>query len=157
MPLRMAACLAVACLPALAHAQLPLPPRVPPVDPLRSCLHQENETAGEAARRTEALAAMRMIDYALQDRLPRAYPRWEDFSDLPVVARLRAAPGPAGELARKIAWGAPEPLPGWGIAYVLSDFEVRFSLTDMRDPCGFTYSSRDPNVMGRRMRIVPLT
>ena len=158
MILKWALCAAIALFPTVALAQrTPILPG-PPDDPSRVCLHDENETPAEGARRAEALAAMRMILYVVADRdwLNR-YPRWEDLAASPPVVRLRANSGPAGELARKIAWGTPEPLPGWGIAYVASRYDVRFSLTDLRDPCGFTYSSVDPNVTGRRMRIVPLT
>jgi hypothetical protein len=125
----------------------------------RRCLHGGDESAAEAARREEALAAMRLIVGVVQQsaRPQRAYPTWEALADSTLVSGLREMAGPAGELARKIQWGTSEPLPGWGIAYVAARVEVRFALTDLRDPCGFTLSSMDPRVVPQGpARIVPL-
>ena len=60
------------------------------------------------------------------------------------------------ELAIRIRWGTNEPLPGWGIAWVTSQTRSRFAVIDLRDPCGFTYSSEDPEVL-QSYRVVPLT
>ena len=147
-------------LPAQDVQQLPPspPPFRGPQD--RRCLHDANETEAERQRREEALAAMRMIDYVLTRPTTRPpVPRWENLAKSPAVASLRGMTGPVGDLARRIAWGEPEPLPGWGISFI--PFmgvppDVRFALTDLRDPCAFTYSSQDPNVLPRGYRILPL-
>ena len=72
------------------------------------------------------------------------------------VASLRGLPGPVGDLARRFRWGESEPLPGWTILYLRLQ-GVRFALRDVRDPCDFTYTSEDPNVLPRGFRILPLT
>src|SRR5690606_150481 len=113
-------------------------------------LHDTGETAAEAQRRTEALAAMRLIARAVVDATrtsrPVRFPFWEDLAASPAVEALKQGSGAPAELARKMAWGTPEPLPGWRLTYVTTLVEVRFALTDERDPCGFTYSSTDPQV-----------
>lgn len=137
-------------------------PSVPPRAPGQrqaACLHGNNETAVEAARRSEALAAMRLIYQVLESLMQRPFvplPAWDSLGDAAQVAVLRRRPDALGDLARKIQWGASEPLPGWGIAYVARGAEIRFALIDLRDPCGFSYSSTDPDVIPRVGRIVPL-
>ena len=44
----------------------------------------------------------------------------------------------------------------WRISYERSVTSVRFALTDTTDPCNFTYSSEDPDVMPPHGRVVPL-
>lgn len=130
----------------------------PPQRSDRNCLHGEGESAAEAGRRNAALETMRLIDYVLSTPpLPRDR-SWEAIARSPVIAELRSTIGPAGDLARRIQWGSPEPLPGWGLAYVVSGAAVRYALTDLTDPCSFAYSSSDPDVIPRgRARIVPLS
>lgn len=160
MALHVAVWLAI-LLPSVGYAQLsPQPGPLPPPPAAGECLHGPDETPAEAARRDEALQAMRVIYYVLERAVsarPRGapFPSWGSLASSPFVDRLKNTPGTAGEMARTIDWGADEPLPGWGIAYV-ANVEVRFSLTDLRDPCAFTYSSTDPQVIPRRMRILPL-
>jgi hypothetical protein len=128
-----------------------------------ACLHGENEAPEEAARREEALAAARLIFQVLDMVWPKGFglstppPTWESFATAPGIERLKKAPGQTGELASRIAWGTSEPLPGWGIAYVANPTDIRLALVDLRDPCGFSYSSLDPDVGGGTARIVPLT
>ena len=141
--------------PALAEAQ--------------ACLHTGLESPAEARRREDALAAARMITGAMDRsaRLPNqpaGYHTWEELGSSPVVAMLRGMGGPMGELARRIQWGSSEPLPGWRIQHVSADDAYAFSLTDTRDPCGFTYFSTESGAViegypvdeGRR-GIVPVT
>ena len=123
-----------------------------------TCLHQPGETPANAARRTEALAAMRMIDHALYGTFsPVPAPKWESVASSPVVATLRGMAGPVGDLARKLRWGAKEPLPGWEFAFA-PDPGGGFTLTDVTDPCRFELSSSDPAVVPPRGRfgILPL-
>jgi hypothetical protein len=102
---------------------------------------------------------MRLIYYVLGRSISSRQlfmPTWEALATSPAVNQLINTPGARGDLARQIQWGADEPLPGWGISYVTSRVDVRYALTDLRDPCAFTYSSMDPAVIPRTMRIVPL-
>lgn len=117
-------------------------------DPAPSCLHGNSETAVERQRREEALAAMRLIDGILWTPpiLRQESPRWEEVSESAAVTRLRAQ-GHKGAL--RIRWGTGEPLPGWGLAWVTGRTGSRFALIDLHDPCAFTYSSANPDVLPR--------
>ena len=71
--------------------------------------------------------------------------------------------GPRGDLARKIQWGAEQPLPGWEIHYIAAQDGYAFSLTDVRDPCSLTFASNDTGMLiqGRPadrgpVRVIPL-
>jgi hypothetical protein len=121
------------------------------------CLHGELESAEDKARREEALAAMRMIAYVVDESTERyrSGPKWSDLKSTPTIRRLEVLDGPVGDLARKIEWGEPEPLPDWAMVWPIGPMARRpplappavFMLTDMRDPCLFRYSSTDPEVM----------
>lgn len=138
-------------------------PRLQPAVPGRPCLHDSSETAVEAQRRAEALIAMRLIASVVAGAAagsPRlgVFPAWDALANLAAVAALRNGSGPAADLARRMDWGGAEPLPGWGIAYVATRTDVRFAMTDLRDPCGFSYSSTDPHVIPPSFgRVLPLT
>ena len=131
--------------------QIPPPRRFPPFGPeRRNCLHGEAETSEQRERREEALAAMRLFD-----RVVRTFsgarsqsPSWQEVSNASLVRRLIAQ---GDDLASRIRWGSNEPLPGWGLAWVVSTTgnRSRFELTDLRDACAFTYSSEDPDVIPR--------
>lgn len=147
-----------------AAAQAPVRGQVSPQ--VEVCLHDNRETSAEKERRTEALAAMRMIGYVVS-RTPAVPLRtgWQRLASSHLVGELRAMDGPVGDLARKIAWGDREPLPGWRITWVqvpatLHDPTTVFGLTDDRDPCRFKYRSNDPEVAGEMgrggMRLLPL-
>jgi hypothetical protein len=134
----------------------------------QACLHRGLEAAEEVQRRDEALLAMRLIDQALLQRSPfsRApYPTWEELAGSPAIPPLRGMGDQMGEVARKMRWGTDEPLPGWQIHYVAGRDGYAFSLTDVRDPCGFTYYANDTGAIAeghqlrdsRRGRIVPIT
>jgi hypothetical protein len=154
------AVLRVAALQAPRQFQAPLPPSsIPPGQQQAQdrCLHGDDETPAEFRRRSDAFAAMHMIDRALtMVSGPGRSPSWEQLAASGVVAALRGMPGPAGDLARRFGWGESEPLPGWTIVYLRLQ-GVRFALRDVQDPCGFTYTSDDPNVLPRGFRILPLT
>jgi hypothetical protein len=127
---------------------------------IERCLHGSGETTAEKARREEAVAAMRMIDYVLVGRplVPRPT-QWRDVARDQRVDVLRARPDAVGDLARKILWGFDEPLPGWRIAWVWTGHRAAFSLADQRDPCALKLSSQDPAVIpgaGGELKIVPL-
>ena len=129
------------------------------------CLHGMGETEVQKERRLEALDAADLIIRIL-DRRPKdtAYPSWETLGDSPMVSSYRGMAGRRGDLARKIAWGAAEPLPGWRIHYVAAQDGYAFSLTDLRDPCAMTFASNDTGIVieGRpadrrgQVRVIPL-
>jgi hypothetical protein len=130
------------------------------VPQIERCLHGGGETTAEKARRDEAIAAMRMIDYVLigSPRVPRPM-QWRDLARDQRIDVLRGQPNAVGDLARKILWGFDEPLPGWRIAWAWTWPRAVYSLTDQRDPCALTLSSQDPEVIpgaGGELRIVPL-
>ena len=118
-------------------------------------------------RRAEALRAVRMFNSAataersspLIPRLPRRtqppYPSWSDLATSGMVGTWRADGGPTGDLARKIHWGEDEPLPGWQIHWIANDEGYAFTLTDMRDRCGFSYSSDERGVVLQGVNLQP--
>lgn len=136
----------------------------------RQCLHMGLENPAELRRREDALAAARLINTAMERsaRLPNqqpVYQTWEQVASSPTVASLRGMGGPQGDVARRMQWGSDEPLPGWEIHHVTSEGAYAFSLTDTRDPCGFTYYSNNTGTIveghpirpGGRGGIVPIT
>ena len=161
--------LRVSALQDTTQLQRPLPPSsVPPEQTQARCLHGDGETAAEYQRRSDAFGAMHMIDRVLMmaSGPGRRAPSWEQLGASGAAAALRGLPGPVGDLARRFRWGEGEPLPGWSILYVRprdvlgqgvpAAAGVRFALRDERDPCGFTYSSEDPQVLPRGFKILPL-
>jgi hypothetical protein len=133
----------------------------------RACLHSGFELRAERVRRDEALAAMRLINSLAANRVPgqaRTYLSWDEIGRSEALASLRGTGGAMGDLARKIQWGSDEPLPGWRLHYVAATDGYAFSLTDVRDACGFTYSSNDTGaivegevITNRGVRIIPIT
>jgi hypothetical protein len=123
----------------------------------QACLHKEFETAVQRERRDEALRAVRLINSAnaMQGRFGRPYPPWEELAAN--AGNLRMDGGPMGRLARKMQWGAREPLPGWTIYYLAAENGYAFSLRDALDPCGFTYVSDDRGVIVAGEAIEPRT
>ena len=136
----------------------------------RQCLHMGLENPDEVRRREDALTAARLINMAMERGalLPNqqpAYQTWEELASSIAVASLRGMGGPLGDVARRMQWGRDEPLPGWEIHHVTREGAYAFSLTDARDPCGFTYYSNNTGtiVEGQTIRgnsrggIVPVT
>jgi hypothetical protein len=116
--------------------------------PQAGCLHQESETPPERARRVEALQAVRLINtVTARPFSPRRYQTWSEIANSGAVGTLRTDGGLLGQLARKIRWGTPEPLPGWNIHFVSSEDAYAFTLRDVRDPCGFSYVSDESGVI----------
>ena len=135
----------------------------------RQCLHMGLENPAEVRRREDALTAARLINLAMDRgaRLPNqqpAYQTWEELASSPTVESLRGMGGPSGDVARRMQWGSDEPLPGWEIHHVVRDGAYAFSLTDTRDPCGFTYFSNNTGTVvegyparGGRAGLMPIT
>jgi hypothetical protein len=136
----------------LAQAGVSPPGNVtPPVEP---CFHGAQETEIERARRTDAVAAMRMIDWVMrQHGVEGLRDVWPVMGNLTAAIILKDAEGRVGELARRIGWGADEPLPGWRITLSRSSRSRQvtvYALTDTRDPCALTLLSTDPDVVPPR-------
>jgi hypothetical protein len=137
---------------------LPGLPRQPRQDARIECHHGVNETEAERARRQDAFNTMRLI-YSVLQQVPadgRGFPDWPTLSRSNAVAMLKERPGATGELANKIQWGSFEPLPGWRLTYV-PGISVAYSLRDNTDPCWFTLSSNDPQVIPPIARTRPLS
>jgi hypothetical protein len=128
---------------------------------------QCSSTGPSSERRTDALRAVRMFNTAvaaergspLLPRLPRRplppYPSWSDLATSGMVGMWRTDGGPTGDLARKIRWGDDEPLPGWQMHWIANADGYAFTLTDMRDRCGFSYSSDERGVILQAINLQP--
>jgi len=118
-------------------------------------------------RRTEALRAVRMFNSAavalhappLAPRIPRGaqtpYPAWPDLATSPMITMWRGGAGPTSDLARKIRWGEDDPLPGWQMHWIANDDGYAFTLTDMRDRCGFSYTSDERGLILQGVNLQP--
>jgi hypothetical protein len=135
--------------------------------PRAGCLHQgESATRADRVRREEALQTTRLINTVMaqgQRFGARRFLTWPELANSGALAPLRSDGGPMGQLVRKIAWGTSEPLPGWTIHFVTVEDAYAFRLRDVRDPCGFSYSSDESgaiyegNPLGQPRTIVPIT
>jgi hypothetical protein len=130
--------------------------------PQAGCLN-DVETQAERARRQEALQATRLINtVAAQARVLGRYLSWSALAASSVVATMRTDGGTMGQLARRIAWGAPEPLPGWNMHFVAHDDAYAFRLRDVRDSCSFAYLSDESGLIwqgpaiGARAGLLPI-
>ena len=136
--------------------------------PQRLAAQEQCSSVGPSSeRRTEALRAVRMFNSAatagrsgpLVPRVPRQplppYPSWSDLTTSVSVGTWRTDGGPMGDLARKIRWGDQEPLPGWQIHWIANADGYAFTLTDMRDRCGFSYSSDERGVILQGVNLQP--
>jgi hypothetical protein len=102
-------------------------------------------------RHEEALRAVRMFNSAaaaergalVVPSVPRggAYPTWEQVGSAGIIGTWKTDGGPMGDLARRIRWGAEQPLPGWRMHWIAGADGYAFTLSDTRDRCGFSYWS----------------
>jgi len=129
-----------------------------------------NELGPSSPRRDEALRAVRMIMSAAEGRRgprlpgPSSHPpySWERMGDSPLIGMWKTDGGPMGQLARSIRWGSDEPLPGWRMHWVAETDAYAFTLTDIRDACGFSYSADERGTILRgidvdaRRSVVPV-
>jgi hypothetical protein len=130
--------------------------------PQAGCLN-DVETQAERVRRQEALQATRLINtVAAQARVLGRYLSWSALAGSSVVATMRTDGGTMGQLARKIAWGTPEPLPGWNMHFVADADAYAFRMRDVRDSCAFAYLSDESGLiwqgpaMGARAGLLPI-
>jgi hypothetical protein len=111
----------------------------------QNCLHGSAESDREKERRTQALAAVRLINTAEANR-PQLV-SLSELSDSPAVRAMRAEGGPLGDTARALRFDREEVLPGWRVHFVLGTGSYSIALTDGRDPCGFTYFSNEKGLI----------
>jgi hypothetical protein len=111
----------------------------------QTCLHGRGELPAQEQRRMQALGAVRIINTA-EINVGR-YAPLEQLANAPNVQALRSDSGPGGETARAMRFDRDEILPGWRVHFVLGDTGYSVSLTDVRDPCQFTFWSNETGVI----------
>lgn len=116
----------------------------------QQCLHGTGETAGEAARQRDALAATRAIN-TIEINQPSARQRvfltHEQLAGAPAAASLQQSPNPA---LRRLALGPDEEiLPGWKLTLEVSPTGYWFMIRDTTDPCGFAFISNHSGLIYR--------
>lgn len=122
----------------------------PGVAAAQDCAHGRDETPEERTRREDALQAVRLINAAQGTRpFMGGYIPWDRLGLSDYVISLRGDGSRGGELARRMNWGGSEVLPGWRVHFVATLRAYAFSLHDVRDPCGLTYSSDDTGAVVR--------
>ena len=116
----------------------------------QDCLHGPTENPAQAARRGEALAAMRTINN-IQVNQPGAakgqFLRYEELSSSPFAARLRES---TNETMRRISLSpGADVLPDWQLTLDVTARGYWFMIRDKNDPCGFAYVSNQVGVIFR--------
>ena len=116
----------------------------------QDCLHGPTENPAQAARRGEALAAMRTINN-IQVNQPGAakgqFLRYEELSSSPFAARLRES---TNETLRRISLSpGADVLPDWQLTLDVTARGYWFMIRDKIDPCGFAYVSNQVGVIFR--------
>ena len=116
----------------------------------QDCLHGPTENPAQAARRGEALAAMRTINN-IQVNQPGAakgqFLRHEELSSSPFAARLRES---TNETLRRISLSpGADVLPDWQLTLDVTARGYWFMIRDKIDPCGFAYVSNQVGVIFR--------
>jgi hypothetical protein len=108
----------------------------------QQCLHGQGESTEQSARRRDALAATRAIN-TIQASQPGAvngvYLNQADLSDSPYAKTLGASSNDA--LRRMSLVRDSEVLEGWRLELNVGDHAYWFTITDLRDPCGFRFVS----------------
>jgi hypothetical protein len=105
----------------------------------QQCLHGPTESPEQAARRREALSAVRLVN-TVQANQPgaaqRRYVRHEDLAaaapNLPATFKL----GPADQIVA-----------GWRLSLDVSARGYWFAITDTTDPCGFRFVSTEDGII----------
>jgi hypothetical protein len=119
---------------------------VPQLGAAQTCLHRNNETSAERQRRLDALTAVRSINFAEHSaRRAGAYRRLTELS--PFLAAHRSDGGRLGDVARRLRLDQDEVLPGWEAHLLLDTDTYILTLRDMNDPCGFTYTTDESDVI----------
>ena len=119
---------------------------IPAVSAAQACLHRGNETAAERQRRLDALTAVKSINFAEHSaKRAGSYRPLDELS--PFLAAHRSDGGRLGEVARRMRFDRSEILPGWE-AHLLFDADSYIvTLKDLTDPCGFTYTTDQNDVI----------
>jgi hypothetical protein len=114
----------------------------------QECLHGPNESAGQAARRREALTATRNINN-IQANQPGAangqFFRHEDLSGSPFASRMRES---TNETVKRMSLNpGTDVLPDWQLTLDVTSQGYWFMIKDKVDPCGFAYVSNQVGVI----------
>ena len=114
----------------------------------QQCLHATGESADQAARRREALAATRTINnlqFNQSNSKPRVFFTHAQLADSPWAASMRAN---LNESSKRISFSPDaDILPGWKLTRDVTPDGYWFSIKDTTDPCGFAYISNHDGVI----------
>jgi len=116
----------------------------------QECLHGPTETAEQAARRREALTAVRNINN-LEANQPgaanRSYLGADQLASSPYAARMRESPDAT---VKRISLNpGTDILPNWQLTLDVTANGYWFMLKDKTDPCGFAFVSSQAGLIFR--------
>jgi hypothetical protein len=119
---------------------------IPEVSAAQACLHRTSESQAERQRRLDALTAVRTINFAEHsaERAGRFRPLDELSSFL---AAHRSDGGRLGDVTRRLRLDQREILPGWEAHLLFDADSYILTLKDLTDPCGFTYTTDQNDVI----------
>ena len=119
---------------------------MPEAGAAQACLHRTNETPAERQRRLDALTAVRSINFAEHSaqRIGRYRPL-EELSSF--LAAHRSDGGRLGDVTRRLRFDQSEILPGWEAHLLFDADSYILTVRDMNDPCGFTYTTDESDVI----------
>jgi hypothetical protein len=116
----------------------------------RECLHGPTESAEQAARRREALTAVRNINN-LEANQPgaanRSYLSADQLASSPYAARMRDSPDVT--VKRLSLNPGTDILPNWQLTLDVTTQGYWFMLKDKTDPCGFAFVSNQAGLIFR--------
>ena len=119
---------------------------VPALSAGQTCLHRTNETQAERQRRLDALTAVRSINFA--EHSANRSGRFRPLDELSqFLAAHRSDGGRLGEVARRLRFDQSEILPGWEAHLLFDADSYILTLKDLTDPCGFTYTTDQNDVI----------
>jgi hypothetical protein len=114
----------------------------------QQCLHGQNESADQAARRREALTATRTINN-IQANQPGAakgqFLRHEELPGSPFAVRMRES---SNETVKRMSLNpGSDVLPNWQLTVDVTTQGYWFMIKDKIDPCGFAFVSNQVGVI----------
>ena len=111
----------------------------------QECLHGPNESAEQAARRTDAINAARTINNIQANHKGSGYFRHEDLVTSPWAVQMRQS---GNEFAKRLSLvPRTDILPGWTLTLDVGFESYWFKITDKTDPCGFAYISNQNGII----------
>lgn len=119
---------------------------VPGVSAAQACLHGTSETQAQQQRRLDALTAVRSINFA--EHSAQRAGRFRPIDELsPFLAAHRSDGGRLGDVTRRLRFDQREILPGWEAHLLFDADSYILTLKDLTDPCGFTYTTDENDVI----------